>query len=297
MLDHSDLVCFLTMASTLNFTKTAQTLYVSQQAVSQRISKMEQGLGFPLFLRSRNYVKLTRAGEQLYAFLAPMEQEYQRLLEKCRGEYEELSSVLRIGYQNQLEWGNIIRFADESFAAQNPRVQIIGELHDSYVLLEKLKEGQLHMAILYERFIPSTEGFECRPILETPLLLMVSARKAQGKENASYLDFRSEPFVEDIFGSEPSERCLKRAKKTAALCGLAPSDFILVPNRDTANMAAEVGRGVIVGTQYGYASKSPGVAVYPTPAKERLVCLWKTGEENLMVHAYASLLQKVHASK
>lgn len=297
MLDNSDLVCFLTMASTLNFTKTAQTLYVSQQAVSQRISRIEQSLGFPLFLRSRNYVKLTRAGERLYEFLVPMEGEYQKLLEECRGEYEELSSVLRIGYQNQLDWGRILASADENFAAQNPRVQVIGELHDSYVLLEKLKAGQLHMAILYERFIPSMEGFESKLILETPLLLMVSARKAQGKETASYQDYRKEPFIEDIFGSEPQERCLKRAKKTAALCDLEPDDYILVPNRDTANMAAEMGRGVIVGTQYGYACKSPVVAAYPTPARERLVCLWKTAEENLMVHAYSNLLQKAHGAK
>ena len=294
MLDHSDLVCFLTLASTLNFTKTAQTLYVSQQAVSQRISKLEQSMGFPLFIRSRNYVKLTRAGERLYAFLAPMEQEFQQLLEQCRGEYEALSSVLRIGYQNQLDWSTILAGAEESFQGQYPRVQIIGELHDSYVLLEKLKAGQLHMVILYERFIASMEGLESRPILETPLLVMVSARKT--REGATYLDHRTEPFIEDVFGAESPERCLKRAKKTAAMCGLEPSDFILVPNRDTANMAAEAGRGVIVGTQYGNANKSRALEAYPTQAKERLVCVWKTAEENLMVHAYAGLLQKAHSN-
>lgn len=294
MLDHSDLVCFLTLASTLNFTKTAQTLYVSQQAVSQRISKLEQSMGFPLFIRSRSYVKLTHSGQLLYAFLAPMEQEFQQLLEQCRGAYEALSSVLRIGYQNQLDWAALLSGAEEDFRVQHPRVQIIGELHDSYVLLEKLQAGQLNMVILYERFISSMEGLECRSVLETPLLLLVSARKA--REGDTYLEHRTQPFIEDVFGAESPERCMKRARKTAAMCGLEPSDFIIVPNRDTANMAAEAGRGVIVGTQYGNANKSRALEAYPTQAKERLVCVWKTGEENLMVHAYASLLQKAHAN-
>jgi DNA-binding transcriptional LysR family regulator len=38
----------LILARTLSFTRTAQELFLSQQAVSQRISRLEQDLGFPL---------------------------------------------------------------------------------------------------------------------------------------------------------------------------------------------------------------------------------------------------------
>lgn len=295
MLDNIDLTFFLTMARTLNFTKASQELFVSQQAVSQRISKLEQNLGFPLFVRSRNYVKLTRAGERLYAFLEPVEREYLEVLAECRTDYERISRTLRIGYQNMLNWNDILDSATDAFTEQNPNVQIIGELHDTYVLTDKLKSGQLHMVICYERFVPNTEGFERLVILETPIFLMVSTKKKRPGNDTTYLDYKNEPWIEDIFGDEPTENCLKRAKKTAAFCGLTPSDYILVPNRDTANMAAESGRGIIVGTQYGVAYKSQGVLIYPTNAKEHIVCLWNTGEENMMVQRYAAFLQKAHS--
>ena len=295
MLDNNDLLCFLAVARTLNFTKAAQELFVSQQAVSQRISKIEQGLEFPLFTRSRNYVKLTAGGEKFLAFLAPAEQTYQELLNQCRQDYQRLSGTLRIGYQNMLNWDALLGASEEAFAAQNPDVQIIGELHDSFGLISKLKSGDLHMAICYDRFVPASESFERAVVLETPLLLMVSNRNPLSRENASYTDFRNEPWIEDIFGDEPPESCLNRAKKTASLLGLSPSNFVLVPNRDTANMAAEAGRGIIVGTKFGVASQSRNIRIYPTKIKERLVCLWNEGEEHPMVQQYISFLQRAHS--
>lgn len=294
MLDNSDLTFFLATARTLSFTKASQELFVSQQAVSQRISKLEQNLGFPLFVRSRNYVKLTRAGERLYAFLEPVEREYLEIFAQCRADYEKLSRTLHVGYLNMLDWNDILEPAKDAFTEQNPKVQIIGELHDTYVLIDKLKSGQLHMVLCYGRFASDIEGLERLVILETPLFLMVSAKKERPGDT-TYLDYKNEPWIEDIFGDEPTESCLKRAKKTAAFCGLTPSDYVLVPNRDTANMAAQAGRGVIVGTKYGVAYKSQGILSFPTDTKERIVCLWNAGEENIMVQRYASLLQKAHS--
>lgn len=53
---------FYEVAKTLNFSLAAESLYISQPALSHCISKLEQEFQTPLFVRSRRDVRLTRAG-------------------------------------------------------------------------------------------------------------------------------------------------------------------------------------------------------------------------------------------
>ena len=67
--------CFISLVSTLNFTKTASNLYLSQQAVSKNISNMEKELGFPLFVRTPHSVNLTESGLKFHAALKSFRKE------------------------------------------------------------------------------------------------------------------------------------------------------------------------------------------------------------------------------
>ena len=54
---------FLALTDTLNFTNAAKRLYLSQQAVSKHIAKLEDELECQLFFRSRGDISLTPAGK------------------------------------------------------------------------------------------------------------------------------------------------------------------------------------------------------------------------------------------
>ncbi len=58
---------FMTLAETLNFTRAAETLYISQSTLSQQISALEEELGCKLFERNRRQTKLTSEGQALLA--------------------------------------------------------------------------------------------------------------------------------------------------------------------------------------------------------------------------------------
>ena len=49
---NQDIQCFLKLAQTLNYTKTAQLLYISQPAVTRHIHSVEAEVGAQLFDRS-----------------------------------------------------------------------------------------------------------------------------------------------------------------------------------------------------------------------------------------------------
>ena len=76
MNDHQ-LLCFLTVQRTLNFTAAAKELYCTQPALSYQIRSLEKELGLPLFERSTTRVVLTAAGR---AFVPHAEQLYRGIL-------------------------------------------------------------------------------------------------------------------------------------------------------------------------------------------------------------------------
>ena len=56
------LLCFLTLSRTLNFTAAARELYCTQPALSYQIRNLEKELDLALFTRSTTQVALTEAG-------------------------------------------------------------------------------------------------------------------------------------------------------------------------------------------------------------------------------------------
>ncbi len=62
---------FYAVASQLSFSKAAQSLFISQSAVSQNISSLESALETKLFLRSTKKVSLTPEGQTLLLHIEP----------------------------------------------------------------------------------------------------------------------------------------------------------------------------------------------------------------------------------
>lgn len=64
-MDMTQLRYFLTTAETLNYTRAAERLYLSRQALRQALAAVEKEFGTPLFINRRNKLSLTAAGEYL----------------------------------------------------------------------------------------------------------------------------------------------------------------------------------------------------------------------------------------
>ena len=56
---------FLKVAEQLNFSRAAESLYISQPAMSYQIAELERALGAVLFVRARRKVSLTPGGGAL----------------------------------------------------------------------------------------------------------------------------------------------------------------------------------------------------------------------------------------
>lgn len=70
------------LAHTLNFSRAAENMYVSQPTFSYQIKLLEEEIGFALFERSGKGASLTPAGAQFIGFLVNMREELKRAVEQ-----------------------------------------------------------------------------------------------------------------------------------------------------------------------------------------------------------------------
>ncbi len=70
------------LAHTLNFSRAAENMYVSQPTFSYQIKLLEDEIGFSIFERSGKGAALTPAGAQFVTYLANMREEMKRAIEQ-----------------------------------------------------------------------------------------------------------------------------------------------------------------------------------------------------------------------
>ena len=75
---------FINVAKHMSFSETAETMYVSQAAVSRQIAALEEELGVKLFARKYRRLSLTGAGEILLEMFTRHRTELQESLAEAR---------------------------------------------------------------------------------------------------------------------------------------------------------------------------------------------------------------------
>ncbi len=91
---------FLAVADTLNFSRAAETLYISQPALSYQIAELEKELGVELFVRDRRRVSLTAEGQALLEPARATLRQADRLPMLAKQGLLRPEGTLRIGFDN-----------------------------------------------------------------------------------------------------------------------------------------------------------------------------------------------------
>lgn len=154
-MDLKQLQYFLAVAEHLNFSRAAESLYISQPALSYQIAELEKELGTELFVRDRRRVYLTTAGSALIGPARETLAASERLLQKAKnGTAEEVTSVLRIGFDDTEDHFELTGITETlaRFAEENSGLQLEMMRGRFPELADRVIYGDLDLAFLILRY-------------------------------------------------------------------------------------------------------------------------------------------------
>jgi len=144
-MDIRHMQCFVAVARAGSFSKAADALFVSRQAVAKAVAKLEDETGLRLFDADHRGVRLTSDGAAFLEEVAPLLEAYARIEQKYGGPHA--APVLEIA----LGKGTIRPFSSDfipRFGELNPHIDIhVEEIH-SVGVLRMVEEGDAEVGLL-----------------------------------------------------------------------------------------------------------------------------------------------------
>ena len=163
---------FAAVAAHGSFSRAANNLHLTQPALSRQVKDLEHELGVPLFLRGKNAVTLTEAGEIFYEEARDLLARADQAIQRVRGESK--SELLRVGYGPSLTAGILPR-ALERFQAAVPRVRIELEDLSPREMGEKVRTGLLDLVIAPQSAEGIIKGFQWAELRRMTLVLVMAS--------------------------------------------------------------------------------------------------------------------------
>lgn len=236
----------LTVARYKNFSKAAESLFLSQPALSLQIKKLEQELGFALFSRKAQGVTITPEGEKFFEDAQAVEIAWNQMLQNAAINRGETRKHLRVAvstrtYSNGL-FNDILDFFDNHPEIEASFVTEAGA--DSFAALQN---GTIDVAL--DRLPPvqllpdQNKFFSCELISELQCFLVSPDSKMYTNETLSFSNLGGTSFITGLENSM-EDRSLKQICKEygISLGKLYRSDGI-----NTVMDLVRTGKGITIG--------------------------------------------------
>jgi LysR family transcriptional regulator, cyn operon transcriptional activator len=163
---------FVAVAGSLNFTRAAERVHVTQSTLSHQIRQLEDEVGKLLFDRVGKKVVLTEAGEAFLGYASRALKEIDQGLGVLKETGDELSGTVRVGATHTFNLGFIPACA-ATFMTRHPTVKMVVYELSADAIDAKLRAGELDLGIAYRPTGagPSELGFE--PLYNEEMVLAV----------------------------------------------------------------------------------------------------------------------------
>lgn len=140
---------FQTLARMQHVTRAAESLSLSQPALSRSIARLEDELGVPLFSREGRKIALNRYGQLFLLRVNRMLGEYESAKQELQDLVHPESGEVALGFLHTLGT-SLIPDLIGAYRAHSPRTSFQLIQNHSYSLLEHLDAGELDICILAE---------------------------------------------------------------------------------------------------------------------------------------------------
>lgn len=162
---------FIALAGSLNFTRAAERVHVTQSTLSHQIRQLEEEVGVALFDRVGKRVLLTEAGDEFLHYATRAMGEIDQGLGALRQNSSETAGELRIGSTHTFNLG-FIPDCIATFLQRHPQVKVVVEELSAEQIGVRLRQGTLDLGIAYRPTDQDKLQFE--PLFNEEMVLVVA---------------------------------------------------------------------------------------------------------------------------
>lgn len=287
---------FIAVAEELHFGRAARRLHLSQPPLSQQIRRLEELLGYPLFVRTSRAVRLTSAGEvfleRARRTLRKMDEDVEAMRTVGRGE----AGTLAVGFIGSGMLTAIPALLGQ-YRARFPGVNL--QLREAYTsgVIGALKEGALDVGFLRDG--GPTEGLEVETLFTEPFLAVLPARHPLARRSRS-IDARelaTEPFV--FFSPAAGTRAYEKPVSICEAAGFRPRVVQEAPQWLTIMRLVGAGLGVSIGPACTERIRTPEVVCRrlrepagTRAAQSEIELAWRAGDDRPIVAAFCKMARE-----
>ena len=135
------------VAETGNFTRASERLFLAQPTLSQQVIALEEGIGVQIFVRRREGISLTPAGQMLYTYAQDALELRDEVVKAARAMDRGEIPVLRMGLSSFIN-PDVLQSLRHAYARLFPESPIQMTGGNPVQLLHKMEEKSLDAAIL-----------------------------------------------------------------------------------------------------------------------------------------------------
>ncbi|RXT04324.1 LysR family transcriptional regulator [Ammoniphilus sp. CFH 90114] len=189
---------FIKAAETLNFSKAAKELHISQPGLSQQMNTLENELGMKLFDRNTKKVSLTKEGEYLYQKLLPSFENIEKTIKELMDHQSIPQTLIRLSTVPSAA-SNWLPFLIKSLHKKYPNVKIHVQETTSSQAIEDVKQQKSHMAFIrtpIDISLITDQGLKWLELSKHPLKLVVYSNHYLAEcDSVDITLLKDEPFL------------------------------------------------------------------------------------------------------
>lgn len=283
-IDLRQLRYFSILARELHFRKAADLAFVTQSALSQQITKLEETIGVSLFDRDRRKVELTPAGEVLRNELEVTFAHLQRTIRLTREAAHAREFRLSIG---MVEYTNL-PFVPPALMRLHevyPDLKVARHEMHSVLQVEALQRRVIDIGFgAYLAPLPVDAGVEAQPIMVAPWTLLMRPEHRLAKLGGLRIeDLAGERLI--IFERAVNPALYDSVTAHCRRAGFVPN-FVYETSQSHMGMSlVSRGMGVMLGAAYVFCDAPAPLTFRPVEGLERLCVhmFTRTGENDPMM--------------
>ena len=276
------------LAHTLNFSRAAENLFVSQPTFSYQIKLLEDEVGFAIFERSGKGAALTPAGAQFVTFLSNMREDLKRAVEQGQNfsaKYKDSITVSLVIRQAVYFLPEAIRLFEKEY----PGVQVTPRFQYENGMDSFLKH-EADVFFTLKEMTRQLPGVDVHDLFESRIYLIALRDDPLAAKNSIT---ESDLYGRTLMVGGGSPAALKAVQHRLIASGKI--EYFNSADHDTTLTNVAAGRGVCLAP--GFLNDHSGqFAWIPFDCKESFSCVLCTHKEDRResLHAFIALLKKLY---